>query len=153
MTRLISALAACAILAVIGMAAQTVPATASAANASMTAQLVEEASRAPVAGVEVKMYTLHGGYVLARAVSDQRGYFTLDGLQGGEYRLDFKKPGYHDTTLVGVYVPPHQAYRMAAAIAMYPMSMKVPRFTATNPCGKLVDPMQVADVYVVCSEK
>jgi len=152
MTRLISIFAVCAILVAIGAVSRVTQASASAANASMTAQLVEEGSRAPVADVEVKAYTLHGGYVLARAVSDAKGYFTLAGLRGGEYRLDFKKKGYHDTTLVGVYVPPHQAFRMTSAIAMYPSSMAVPRFTATNPCGKLIDPMQVADTYVICSQ-
>jgi len=121
-------------------------------DASLTARLVNVGDRAPVAGVEVKAYPLRGGTLLAKAVSDEHGVITLDGLRGGEYRLDFTKSGYHDTTLVGVYVRPHQRDNMSSPIAMYPMGTKVPRFSATNPCGKLLDPAQVADEYVICSE-
>jgi len=121
-------------------------------DASLTARLVNVDDRAPVAGVKVKAYPLRGATLVAKTVSDQHGVITLIGLRGGEYRLDFTKSGYHDTTLVGVYVRPHQRDNMTSPIAMYPNGTKVPRFTTTNPCGKLIDPAQVADEYVICSE-
>lgn len=124
---------------------------AAAWDASFTAKLVTEANRTPVSGVMVKAYTNTGGRVMAEATSDAAGNFTLTGLRGGEYRLDFTKRGFHDTTLLGVYVTPHSNDRLNVPIAMYPMGTKVPRFTATNPCGRLVNANQIADVYIVCS--
>jgi hypothetical protein len=120
-------------------------------DASFSAKLVVESTYAAVAGVNVKAYTMTGGRVMAESVSGPDGVFTLTGLRGGEYRLNFSKRGYHDTTLVGVWVTPHSTDRLNTPIAMYPSNTKVPRITATNPCGKLVNPSQVADVYVVCT--
>ena len=123
-----------------------------ASNATLGSTLLNIKTLQPVAGVEVRAYSEHGGTVLGRAVSDAAGVFEIGGLYGGSYRLEFKKTGYKETVLVAVWVAPHSRTTLSHGIAMYPSDVALPRSTlAGNPCGALVQPNQVADVYYMCN--
>jgi hypothetical protein len=120
-------------------------------TASVSGRVVDVKSLAPVSGAMVSIYTTSGITNLGTAKSDAQGNFVINGLRGGNYRLDFQKHGYTETVVAGVYVRPGERLVEAAPIAMYPHGVPVPKAVGHNPCGSVVDPAQTADVYIVCS--
>lgn len=125
---------------------------AAAWTASLSGTLVDIKSLQPVADATVKIYTMTGSEVMGKATSDAHGAFSIGGLRGGQYRLQFEKSGYQRTIVAGIFVKPGERLIEAAPIAMYPNGVRLPNFAMSKPCGALVDPNQTADVYVVCSE-
>jgi hypothetical protein len=121
-------------------------------TASMSGTIVDIKTLQPVADATVKVYEAKGSQVLGKATSDAHGAFVISGLRGGQYRLQFEKPGYQRTIVAGVYVRPGERMIEAAPIAMYPNGVRLPNFAMSQPCGSLIQPNETADVYVVCSE-
>jgi 5-hydroxyisourate hydrolase-like protein (transthyretin family) len=136
--------------------AATILVTGSLASASWTAsvsgKVVDVKTLQPVADATIKIYAAAGSDVLGKATSDANGSFTIEGLRGGQYRLQFEKTGYQRTIITGIMVRPNERMIEAAPIAMYPRGVALPNFAMAKPCGALVDPNQTADVYIVCSE-
>lgn len=120
-------------------------------TAAVSGSVVDVKSLDPVADATIKIFSAQGSRVLGRATSDEHGTFSIGGLQGGQYRLQFEKHGYQSTIVAGLYVRPGERYIEAAPIAMYPVGVPLPKVSVSNPCGSMVDPNQTADVYVICS--
>jgi hypothetical protein len=100
----------------------------------------------------VKVTAFQQGSTVAEAssVTDDQGQFTLSGLRGGDYRLLFERSGYPKSLAAGITVKPHEHLVLISAFALE----SNPRFgqvRVTNPCSSLVQPGEVADLYVICS--
>ena len=140
-----------AALAVASVLAFTTVAAAAPWTASVSGRVVNVQSLVPVSGATIKIYTENGLVVQDKAVTDAQGRFTVGGLRGGQYRLEFERSGYQRTVLAGLYVRPSEKFIEAAPIAMYPNGVKLPRVIGSNPCGSAFMPGQTADVYIVCA--
>ena len=127
--------------------------TASAAGtSSMSGRVVDVKTLQPVPDAKVEAFQGRGFRAEAKTTTDARGEFTLTGLAGGDYRLQFEKAGYQRTMIGGVEVRSNERMIEAAPIAMYPNGVPLPNFAMAKPCGSLIDPTQTADVYIVCSQ-
>jgi hypothetical protein len=118
--------------------------------AAISGRVVDAKQNTLLAGVKVSAFQQGSTVAEASAVTDDRGQFTLSGLSGGEYRLLFERSGYPRSLAAGISVKPHTHLVLIAAFALE----SNPRFgqvQIANPCSSLVQPGQVADVYVICS--
>jgi Carboxypeptidase regulatory-like domain/Domain of unknown function (DUF3244) len=140
-----------AALAIASVLAFSTMAAAAPWTASVTGRVVNVQSLVPVSGATIRIYTENGFAVQDKAVTDAQGRFTVGGLRGGQYRLEFERKGYQRTVLAGLYVRPSEKYIEAAPIAMYPNGVELPRVIGSNPCGSAFVTGQTADVYIICS--
>jgi hypothetical protein len=116
----------------------------------MSGRVVDVSSLQAVSGATIKVYAMNGTHLMGEAMSDSQGAFVVRGLAGGEYRLVFERSGYQRTAVAGVFVDPGSMHIEAAPIAMYADGVPLPKTAMVNPCG-LVQPLQTADEYIVCS--
>lgn len=119
-------------------------------NASVSGRVVDVNSLQPVPAAHITIYAEDGSRELGAATTDAKGQFAIGGLQGGMYRLTFKRAGYQTTSLVGLTVRPNEHFIEAGPIAMYPNGVAMPKVAMHDLCGGLVEPGQTADVYIVC---
>ncbi|HEY5093738.1 MAG TPA: carboxypeptidase-like regulatory domain-containing protein [Candidatus Eremiobacteraceae bacterium] len=126
------------------VAAQT--ATASA----ISGRVVDARKNDPLAGVKVTAYRVGSTVADATAMTDAQGQFTLNGLRGGDYRLLFERAGYPKSLAAGIGVKPHDHLVLVAAFALQSKT-KLEQARIADPCSSLLQPGQVADVYVICS--
>lgn len=118
--------------------------------AAISGRVVDSRSDSPLAGVSVTAYPVGLTSAEASATTDDQGQFTLSGLRGGDYRLLFERSGYPKALAAGIDVKPHDHLVLVAAFAL----QKNPRSgqaRQVDPCSSLVQPGDVADVYVICS--
>jgi hypothetical protein len=120
-------------------------------TAAVSGSVVDMRTMQPVSGAKVSIYTMGGTHELGRAVTDDRGDFSISGLRGGDYWLLFQKDGYQRSAIGGIDLRPHERLIEIAPMGMYPNGMKMPRTIGAGPCGSLVQPAVTSDVYVVCS--
>ena len=127
--------------------------TASAAgNSSLSGRVVDIKTLQPVPDAKVEAFMGSSYRAAAKATTDAHGAFVLQGLDGGNYRVQFEKAGYQRTMIAGINVRSGERMIEAAPIAMYPNGVPLPNFAMAKPCGSMVDPEQTADVYIVCSQ-
>lgn len=120
-------------------------------DASISGAVVNVSTNDPVAGVKVTAFVAGTAKPQASAITDAKGQFSLQGLEGGTYHLFFDKKGYQRTAVGGVEVRPHERHIESAKIAVYPNGVPIPKNVSNaHPCGSLVQPGQTASVYVIC---
>jgi hypothetical protein len=118
--------------------------------AAISGRVVDAKQNTLLAGVKVTAFQQGSTLAEASAVTDDQGQFTLSGLHGGDYRLLFERSGYPKSLAAGITVKPHEHLVLISAFALE----SNPRFgqvRVTNPCSSLVQPGEVADLYVICS--
>jgi hypothetical protein len=121
-----------------------------AAPAAISGRVVDAKQNTLLAGVKVTAFPQGSTAAESSAVTDAQGQFTLSGLRGGDYRLLFERSGYPKSLASGITVKPHEHLVLISAFALE----SNPRFgqvRMTNPCSSLVQPGEVADLYVICS--
>lgn len=147
---------------VLSMALLLCTATSAAASpawygtASVSGTVVDINTMTPVAGATVRAYPeTYGARVAGVAKTDANGAFTINGLRGGPYRLQFDRSGYQHTAMLGIDVPPGGRLIEASPMAMYPEGAPVPKAASasSNVCAGLVQPGETSDVYVVCGDQ
>jgi hypothetical protein len=120
------------------------------APAAISGRVVDAKQNTLLAGVKVTAFQQGSTVAEASSVTDDQGQFTLSGLRGGDYRLLFERSGYPKSLAAGITVKPHEHLVLISAFALE----SNPRFgqvRVTNPCSSLVQPGEVADLYVICS--
>lgn len=132
-----------------GPAAYQVAANAATLSA-ISGHVVDAQKNTPLAGVKVTAYRIGFTAVQAIAMTDAQGQFTLGGLSGGDYRLLFERAGYPRSLAQGIGVKPHDHLVLVAAFALQSKA-KAEQALVANPCSSLLQPGQVADIYVICS--
>jgi 5-hydroxyisourate hydrolase-like protein (transthyretin family) len=123
---------------------------AATAAAALSGRVVDSRSKAPLAGVKVTAFPLGSTVAESSTMTDVQGRFTLAGLRGGDYRLLFEHSGYPKSLAGGIDVKPHDHLVLISAFALQSKS-GLEQVRMVDPCGSLVQPGQVADVYVICS--
>lgn len=121
-----------------------------AANSAVSGRVVDARNNNPLAGVKVTAYRIGFTVAQATAMTDAQGQFTLNGLTGGDYRLLFERAGYPRALATGIGVKPHDHLVLIAAFALQ-SRVKAQQALVADPCSSLLQPGQVADIYVVCS--
>src|SRR5215472_15970136 len=116
-----------AFLAIACVASISATAIASPWNASLSGRVVDVKTLAGVGGATVELYSVRGTHLLGKAKTDATGEFTITGLKGGEYRVEFARSGYQRTVIAGLFVNPGERMIEAGPMAMYPLGMAVPR--------------------------
>ena len=119
---------------------------------AISGRVVDAQTNNPLAGVKVTAYRIGFTQVQASAMTDSQGQFTLNGLTGGDYRLLFERSG-----LSAIARSRHRrqtARSFGAGRARSHCSRKLE--DAAVACrsiraASLLQPGQVADVYVICS--
>jgi 5-hydroxyisourate hydrolase-like protein (transthyretin family) len=125
------------------VAAQTAP-------AAISGRVVDARNNNPLAGVKVTAFRIGFTVAQSTASTDAQGQFTLNGLTGGDYRLLFERAGYPRALAGGIGVKPHDHLVLVAAFALQ-SKVKAQQALVADPCSSLLQPGQVADIYVVCS--
>jgi hypothetical protein len=118
--------------------------------AALSGRVVDAQSHAPLANVKITAYPQGSTVAEASAMTDIHGQFTLAGLRGGDYRLLFERPGYPKSLAGGIGVKPHDHLVLISSFALQ-STQRSPQLRLVDPCGSLLQPGQVADVYVICS--
>ena len=121
-----------------------------ASNSAISGRVVDAGNNNPLAGVKVTAYRIGFTVAQATAMTDAQGQFTLTGLTGGDYRLLFDRAGYPRALAGGIGVKPHDHLVLVAAFALQ-SKVKAQQALVADPCSSLLQPGQVADIYVVCS--
>ena len=117
--------------------------------AAISGRVVDSRNDVPIAGVKVTAFPVGSTTAEATAMTDNQGQFTLNGLRGGDYRLLFERSGYPRALAAGIGVKPHDHLVLVAAFALQ-MNPRVGQARPVDPCSSLVQPGEVADVYVIC---
>jgi hypothetical protein len=117
--------------------------------AAISGRVVDSRSDSPLAGVNVTAFPVGSTTAEARAMTDDQGQFTLTGLRGGDYRLLFERAGYPRALAAGIGVKAHDHLVLVAAFALQ-KNPRVGQARPVDPCSSLVQPGEVADVYVIC---
>ena len=117
--------------------------------AAISGRVVDSRKDTPLAGVKVTAFPVGSTTAQATAMTDDRGQFTLSGLRGGNYRLLFERSGYPRALATGIGVKPHDHLVLVAAFALQ-MDPRLGQARPVDPCSSLVQPGEVADVYVIC---
>jgi Carboxypeptidase regulatory-like domain len=120
------------------------------APAAISGRVVDAKQDTLLAGVKVTAFQQGSTVPEASAVTDSKGQFTLSGLHGGDYRLLFERSGYPKSLAAGITVRPHEHLVLISAFALE-TNPRFGRVQLVNPCSSLVQPGEVADVYVICS--
>jgi len=118
--------------------------------AAISGRVVDSRTDVPLAGVKVTAYHVGSTAPEASAMTDAQGQFTLNGLRGGDYRLLFERSGYPRALAAGIGVKSHDHLVLVAAFALQ-VNPRVGQARPVDPCSSLVQPGEVADVYVICS--
>jgi hypothetical protein len=118
--------------------------------AAISGRVVDSRTDTPLAGVKVSAFPLGSTTAEATAMTDNQGQFTLNGLRGGDYRLLFERSGYPRALAAGIGVKPHDHLVLVGAFALQ-VNPRVGQSRPLDPCSSLLQPGEVADVYVICS--
>lgn len=118
--------------------------------AALSARVVDAKTNVPLADVKVTAYPQGSTVAESTTMTDSQGQFTLTGLRGGEYRLLFERSGYPRSLAGGIGVKPHDHLVLISSFALQSKT-RLDKARLVDPCGSLVQPGQVADVYVICS--
>jgi 5-hydroxyisourate hydrolase-like protein (transthyretin family) len=122
------------------------------AKAQISGQVVDDHFGKPIAGIQVMAVPAGATIVEASTMSDKNGRFTLRGLRGGDYRLVFQRPGFGQAYADGISVRSDDHLVMIAPFAVPNVAVAMIQELGMRPqCGNLLNPGEVADVYVVCS--
>ncbi|HLJ85157.1 MAG TPA: carboxypeptidase-like regulatory domain-containing protein [Candidatus Eremiobacteraceae bacterium] len=132
------------------------PATASwfhsNAKAQISGQVVDDRYGKPLEGIDVMAVSAGTTTVEASTTSDKNGRFTLRGLRAGDYRLVFQRPGSGQAYVDGIAVRADDHLVLISPFAVPNVAVALTQEIGMRPqCGKLLQPGQTADVYVVCS--
>jgi len=132
------------------------PATASwfhsNAKAQISGQVVDDRYGKPLEGIQVMAVPAGTTTVEGSTFSDKTGRFTLRGLRGGDYRLVFQRPGSGQAYADGISVRSDDHLVMISPFAVPSVAVAmIQELGMRAQCGKLLQPGQTADVYVVCS--
>jgi hypothetical protein len=117
---------------------------------AISGRVVDSRTNAPLTGVKVTAFRQGFTVAEATAMTDNKGQFTLTGLDGGEYRLLFELAGYPRSLAAGIGVRPHDHLVLVSAFALQSKT-RVEQARILDPCSSLLQPGQVADVYVICN--
>ena len=120
------------------------------ASAAISGRVVDSRQDTPIAGVKVTAFPQGSTVAEATATTDSQGRFTLSGLRGGDYRLLFEHIGYPKSLAGGIGVKSHEHLVLISPFAIQ-ADARTGQARLVDPCGSLVQPGQVADVYVICS--
>jgi 5-hydroxyisourate hydrolase-like protein (transthyretin family) len=139
-----------AIAATLFVSAQ--PMAQAAGTSTITGQTLDAKTHKPVMGVRVDLYadTASSHKILAATMSRKDGSFSLEGLGGGQYRVELTKMGYEVQVLTGLTVRSKERTIIGEPIALHTASEE---YKAKMACNSIVRPEQTGSVYVVCSGK
>jgi hypothetical protein len=105
----------------------------------------------PMMSVSVTAFFADGGAWAGSSQTGKDGVFHLQGLAPGQYRLFITKPGFRSVEVTGLAVDANDHL-----IVGFPIALEAAPFSDADPvqlvarCNNLVNPDEVADVYVVC---
>jgi hypothetical protein len=120
-------------------------------TSSIQGVITESKHNQPVLSASVSAYAAHGNGWVASTQTGKDGVFRLKGLSAGEYRLFITKPGYRAVEVAGLTVDTNDHL-----VVGFPIALEAAPFADADPvqlvarCNSLVNPDEVADLYVVC---
>lgn len=142
-----AALVASAMLIVLPVSAPA----ASGPAVTVAATVVDVHTSAPLSGAHVKVYTT-STLPFLQMTTRENGRLVIKGLHQGNYRLRITRSGYQ-TMAYALQVTSKAPWQSAGHIVMYPTRDPALTLSAKGTaCGRPMDPNQVADVYIICSE-
>ena len=123
-------------------------------TSSIEGVVSESAHARPMMSASVVALTANGNRWVESTRTGKDGVFRLKGLAAGAYQLLITKPGYRSVEVDGLTVDPndHLIVGFTIALEAAPFNEQDPVQLVTR-CNNLVNPDEVADVYVVCGSK
>ncbi len=144
-----------AILTLVMVAAIASPVLAAPKGTSTIQGVVTESAHGqPVTSVSVIALAANGNAWAGSTQTGKDGVFRLNGLRAGGYRLFVSKPGYRTVEVSGLEVGTSDHLVVGFPIALERAALnESDLIQLVARCNNLVNPGEVADVYVVCGGK
>lgn len=123
-------------------------------TSSIQGSVTDSKYHQPLTNVVVRAFSVHSRTPIAEIWTAKDGTFRIRGLTAGEYRLLVSKSGYRSVEVSGLTVDTddHMVVGFPIALQNAPPGTEDPVEMVAR-CNNLVNPNQVADVYVFCGER